>query len=295
MFERFTDRARRVVVLAQEEARLLNHNYIGTEHLLLGMVHEGEGVAAEALEQVGVSLDRVRSEVEQIIGRGVGQPDPGAHIPFTPRAKKVLELSLREALQLGHNYIGTEHILLGLIREGDGVAAQVLTKLGADLSRVRQQVIGILTARGAQSETRAPTGGAAPPIGARHARTEGARLPKLVRVVPIAREVELPEGRRLVLLSLEIWSDWVDLRFSIASSEGERRAMLKTPGSDAWTLADDLGTEYQCLGTLVSGDGLFQVHETTFAPSPPSEAGTLTLTLPAAEGRDEIQVVVELR
>ena len=291
MFERFTDRARRVVVLAQEEARLLNHNYIGTEHLLLGMVHEGEGVAAEALEQVGVSLARVRAEVEQIIGRGVEHP--GAHIPFTPRAKKVLELSLREALQLGHNYIGTEHILLGLIREGDGVAAQVLTKLGADLGRVREQVIQILTTRGAQSEPRVHSG-ATPPIGARHARTRSPDMPKLVRVVPIAREVELSEGRRLVLLSLEIWSDWVDLRISVASSEGERRAMLGTPGSDAWTLADDLGTEYQCLGTLVSGDGLFQIHETTFAPSPPAEAGTLTLTLPATEGRDELQVVVEL-
>ena len=142
MFERFTDRARRVVVLAQDEARMLKHNYIGTEHILLGLLHEGEGVAAKALESLGVSLDAVRAQVEEIIGQG--QQAPSGHIPFTPRAKKVLELSLRESLQLGHNYIGTEHILLGLIREGDGVAAQVLVKLGADLNRVRQQVIVLL-------------------------------------------------------------------------------------------------------------------------------------------------------
>ena len=143
MFERFTDRARRVVVLAQEEARMLNHNYIGTEHILLGLIHEGEGVAAKALESLGISLDAVRQQVQEIIGEG--QQAPSGHIPFTPRAKKVLELSLREALQLGHNYIGTEHILLGLIREGEGVAAQVLGKLGADLNRVRQQVIQLLS------------------------------------------------------------------------------------------------------------------------------------------------------
>jgi len=142
MFERFTDRARRVVVLAQEEARMLDHNYIGTEHILLGLIHEGEGVAAKALDSMGIGLDAVRQQVEEIIGRGQNAP-PG-HIPFTPRAKKVLELSLREALQLGHTYIGTEHILLGLIREGDGVAAQVLVRLGADLHRTRQQVILLL-------------------------------------------------------------------------------------------------------------------------------------------------------
>jgi ATP-dependent Clp protease ATP-binding subunit ClpC len=142
MFERFTDRARLVVVLAQEEARMLNHNYIGTEHMLLGLIHEGEGVAAKALESLGISLEAVRQQVEEIIGRG--QQAPSGHIPFTPRAKKVLELSLRESLQLGHNYIGTEHILLGLIREGDGVAAQALVRLGGDLNRVRQQVVQLL-------------------------------------------------------------------------------------------------------------------------------------------------------
>jgi ATP-dependent Clp protease ATP-binding subunit ClpC len=142
VFERFTDRARRVVVLAQQEARNLDHDYIGTEHLLLGLVSEGEGIAALALGQLGISLERIRGDVEAIVGRG-SKPQSG-HIPFTPRAKKVLELSLREALQLGHSYIGTEHILLGLVREGEGVAAQVLVRLGADLDRVRETVTELL-------------------------------------------------------------------------------------------------------------------------------------------------------
>jgi Clp amino terminal domain, pathogenicity island component len=142
MFERFTDRARRVVVKAQDEARSHGHDYIGTEHILLGLIHVGDGVAATALESLGISLQTVRAEVEEIIGQG--QQAPSGHIPFTRRAKKVLDLSLRESRQLGHNYIGTEHILLGLIREGDGVAAQVLVKLGADPDRVRQQVIQLL-------------------------------------------------------------------------------------------------------------------------------------------------------
>ena len=142
MFERFTDRARRVVVLAQEEARRLDHNHIGTEHLLLGLLREGDGVAARALSALHISLDQARLEIEGIIGRG--RRPSSDHIPFTPRAKKVLELSLREAQQLGHAYIGTEHLLLGLLREGEGVAAQVLVTLGADLNRVRQQVIQLL-------------------------------------------------------------------------------------------------------------------------------------------------------
>jgi ATP-dependent Clp protease ATP-binding subunit ClpC len=136
------------VVLAQEEARMLNHNYIGTEHLLLGLIHEGEGVAAKALESLGIGLEAVRQHVEEIIGQG--QQAPSGHIPFTPRAKKVLELSLRESRQLGHDYIGTEHILLGLLREGEGVAAQVLGRLGADLNRVRQQVVQLLQGRGGE-------------------------------------------------------------------------------------------------------------------------------------------------
>src|SRR5512142_2331011 len=194
MFERFTDRARRVVVLAQEEARMLSHNYIGTEHILLGLIHEGEGVAAKALESLGISLEAVRAQVEEIIGQG--QQAPSGHIPFTPRAKKVLELSLREALQLGHNYIGTEHILLGLIREGEGVAAQVLVKLGADLNRVRQQVIQLLS--GYQGKEPASAGGPAEgtPAGSlvldQFGRnlTQAAREGKLDPVIGRGKEIE---------------------------------------------------------------------------------------------------------
>ena len=154
MFERFTDRARRVVVLAQEEARMLNHDFIGTEHLLLGLIHEGKGVAAKALDGMGITEEAVRQQVEEIIGRGQ-QAARSGHIPFTPRAKKVLKLALREALQLGHPYIGTEHILLGLIREGEGVAAQVLVRLGADMDRTRHQVVQLLHGYQGQDETAA--------------------------------------------------------------------------------------------------------------------------------------------
>ena len=174
MFERFTDRARRVVVLAQEEARILNHNYIGTEHILLGLLREDEGVAAQALKALDISLETVRQQVEEIIGQG--QQAPSGHIPFTPRAKKVLELSLREALQLGHNYIGTEHILLGLIHEGHGVAAQVLVRLGADLDRVRQQVVELVNALEGETEVR-PF-----PVGSR-AWERGGEVLKMLRVI----------------------------------------------------------------------------------------------------------------
>ncbi len=195
MFDRFTDRARRVIVLAQDEARMLNHNYIGTEHLLLGLIHEGEGVAAKALESLGITLEPVRDQVEEIIGQG--QQAPTGHIPFTPRAKKVLEYSMREALQINHPYIGTEHILLGLIREGEGVAAQVLIKLGADLNRVRSTVLQMLS--GYQGKEAATAG--APDTGPAQAAatildqfgrnlTQAARENKLDPVIGRAKEIE---------------------------------------------------------------------------------------------------------
>jgi ATP-dependent Clp protease ATP-binding subunit ClpC len=155
MFERFADSARRVVVLAQEEARRLDHSYIGTEHILLGLIREGEGTAAKALETWGIDLDAARRMVEEIIGRG--KKATSGHIPFTPRSKKVLELSLRESLQLGHDYIGTEHILLGLINEGEGVAAQMLKNFGAPLSEVRERVMALVL------ESPPESGAASPP------------------------------------------------------------------------------------------------------------------------------------
>ncbi|WP_188127187.1 ATP-dependent Clp protease ATP-binding subunit [Actinoplanes lobatus] len=193
MFERFTDRARRVVVFAQEEARMLNHNHIGTEHLLLGLTRQREGVAAMVLERLGVSLEAVRQQVEEVIGQG--QEPSGGHIPFTPRAKKVLETSLREALQLGHNYIGTEHLLLGLTREGDGVAAQVLDRMGADRDQVRRQVVQSVTGAGfgREPEEGRPSGVAAvSPVLDQFGRnlTQAAREGKLDPVIGRESEIE---------------------------------------------------------------------------------------------------------
>ncbi len=174
MFERFTDQARRAVVLAQEEARMLNHNYIGTEHILLGLLHEGEGAAGRALESLGVTLEPARLQIEGIIGRG--QHAQSGHIPFTPRAKKVLELSLRESLQLGSDSIGAGHILLGLLREGDGVAVQVLVRMGVDLNRARQEVIKEITSEPppSQGQTGSPgEAGSEPRAGVRSATAVG--------------------------------------------------------------------------------------------------------------------------
>jgi hypothetical protein len=208
MFERFTDRARRVVVLAQEEARMLGHNWVGTEHILLGLIHEGEGVAAKALELLGISLDAVRQRVEEIIGQG--QDAPSGHIPFTPRTKKVLELALRESQQLGHNYIGTEHILLGLIREGDGVAAQVLVKLGADLNRVRQQVLQLLHGRSAEE-----------PVSARSAERELRLLPAVkTRLEAVEQRLTAIEQR------VGIGPDTTDLDEQIAAVRIEKEAAV---------------------------------------------------------------------
>jgi bifunctional DNase/RNase len=205
MLERFTDRARIVVVLAQEEARMLNHSYVGTEHILLGLIQQGEGIAVRALESLGISLGAVRQQVEEIVGRG--DHAPSGPISFTPRAKKVLELSLRESLQLGDNYLGTEHILLGLIRHGVGVAAQVLVKLGADLNRVRQQVIQLLHGYEGMEPTGAPP--ALPerkklpqePAGAAATRTERGKRPTAARVKAISWRLSAARQRVVTRLS----------------------------------------------------------------------------------------------
>jgi len=237
MFERFTDRARRVVVLAQEEARMLDHNYIGTEHLLLGLIHEGEGVAAKALEAMGISLDAVRQQVEAIIGRG--EQAPSGHIPFTPRAKRVLELSLRESGVLGHNYIGTEHILLGLVREGEGVAAQVLVKLGADLNRVRQIVIQLLDGHGSEGRPK--------PRGMRAGMIEDvlARLDSMDgRLTAIERWVGIgPDVRDL---DQEIAQLRRDKEAAIESQDFETAAAIRD--AEARLLADKAGREKNWAG-----------------------------------------------
>jgi hypothetical protein len=220
MFERFSDRARRVVVLAQEEARLLKHNYIGTEHILLGLIHEGEGVAAHALESLDVSLEAVRYEVEEIIGHG-GQA-PSGHIPFTPRSKKVLELSLREALQLGHAYIGTEHILLGLIREGEGVAAQVLTKLGAELGAVRQRVIELVHVGGFEDDR--------PPRASITVASRGATIPTRPNETCALCGRDLWEVMRYVETSqLAICEECVRVADAALSAEATERTVSMPP------------------------------------------------------------------
>ena len=228
MFERFTDRARRVVVLAQDEARLLKHNYIGTEHLLLGLIHEGAGVAARALESLGISLEIVRQRVEEIIGQG--QEAPSGHIPFTPRAKKVLELSLREALDIGHNYIGTEHILLGLIREGDGVAAQVLVSLGADLDRVRREVIDLLAAYQARTGEAGPALVRTEPAEGGRKEQQAAALAGRISAMEArlsAIELRLGSGPDLRELNEKIAQAAADKQEAVAAERYERAAALR--------------------------------------------------------------------
>jgi hypothetical protein len=286
MFERFTDRARRSVVLAQEEAVRLGHNYIGTEHLLLGLVREETGVAAKALEALGISLEAVRARVEEIIGRGEGTT--GGHIPFTPRAKKVLELALREALQLGHNYIGTEHVLLGLVREGEGVAAQVLVQLGAEKARVRQQVIQLLSGYAQEAQPGGALHGPAQlPAGVLATPGEaplGVEWPRLLRVVPLAQEVPLPDGERLVLISLEIWSTWMTLRSALVAKAGSTLALAPEVVL-SYLVSDAAGTHYEFSGGASSGMATLRFQQAVFQPTPP--AGTETLSLTAFGVRDK--------
>ena len=254
MFERFTDRARRVVVLAQDEARMLNHDYIGTEHLLLGLIGEGEGVAARALESLGISLDALRQQVEQVIGRG--QQAPSGHIPFTPRAKKVMELALREANDLGHSYIGTEHILLGLIREGDGVAAGVLTGLGADRPRVRQQVTQLLGGR---------AGKGAPGAGSRLGKRARTRL-----LEDALAQIGSLDQR---LAAIERWvgmrPDLDDLDEKIAQARREKEAAIDTQDFEAAAALRD--KEKDLLATKASREKQWAAA----AASRPSLAGEL--------------------
>jgi Clp amino terminal domain, pathogenicity island component len=292
MFERFTDRARRVVVLAQEEARHLNHNHIGTEHILLGLINEKQGVAAIALTELGISLEGARAQVVEIVGQGAEEPT--SHIPFTPRAKKVLELSLREALQFGHNYIGTEHILLGLIREGEGVAAQVLESQGASLDRVRREVIQLLSRAGPE-----PVTGGHPRLGQEAVTAMVAGGPgafqmesvELVRVVPLAREIYSGFGLRIVLISLEIWSEWMDLRYVLLPEEQPGAHLLADLD---WRVSDDAGTTYELMGAATGGGRLLHIFQLGFRPAPPEGVRRLTFTVAPGEEPDTRLAVVQL-
>lgn len=268
MFERFTDRARRVTVLAQEEAKELNHNYIGTEHLLLGMIREGEGVAAKALESLGISLEAVRDQVEDIIGKG--SQTTMDHIPFTPRAKKALELSLREALQLGHSYIGTEHILLGVIREGEGVAAQVLVKLGADLNRVRQQIIQLLAGytvkEGVVIEQSTPAGDETPPI-------EG--------MEPLAEPAPGEKGATIFTpMQVTVFTEPIKV---LIHKDGRRKVIIEISGPDGEKI-DTLKASV----TYKDGQGVVRKHSADWTKTrEPKKPKKSKLSKPSADPVDE--------
>jgi hypothetical protein len=260
MFERFSDRSRRVVVLAQEEARLLGHGYIGTEHLLLGLIRDGEGVAATALRALGADLDTLRREVEALAGPGEGPQ--GGHIPFTPRAKKVLELALREMVRLGHHYIGTEHLLLGLLREGEGAAAQVLRQRGIELDRVRQEVNRQLHGNEGRPRRRAPwarSGGEGATLEdiARQLRVLGARLAAIEDRLGIA---ESPARQRLREINAQLARVRAQKESAIDEQDFERAARLREEekrlladrgeAEAAWLAAGDIPE-----AGLASGEG----------------------------------------
>jgi ATP-dependent Clp protease ATP-binding subunit ClpC len=262
MFERFTDRARRVVVLAQEEARTLHHDYIGTEHILLALIREGDGVAAQALESLGITEEAARQQVEEIIGRGQQDP-PRGHIPFTPRAKKTLQLSMREAIALGHAYIGTEHILLGLVRLGEGPATQVLNGLGVDPNRVRQQVIQLVSARRVQEQ---PGTGGAPGRGKRKLLSElRGRLDSLDWRLSVL-EQRVGTAPDLVQLDQEITQVRRDKESAIDAQDFENAAVLrdreqqllgdKAARQQEWAALPSLGDEVERLRDLLRRHGI---------------------------------------
>jgi Clp amino terminal domain, pathogenicity island component len=281
MFERFTDRARRVVVLAQEEGRRLNHGHIGTEHILLGLLREGEGIAATALQSLGVSLEAARNSVERITGRGTTLES--GHIPFSPRAKKVLELSLREALQLGHNYIGTEHILLGLIREGQGLAAQIMVQLGADLPRLREQTLSILS--GHEGTEAAPHPRFIPrsgPVLINPGVVLAGPPPELRQVIALGQPTQMRDGTTLTPISLTIWSSFVELRYASIAARGQPPFVHL----DDWSVEDDRGTKYDYTGAATSSHDRLLLGTICFAPPPPRDATHLSLLGPAGARLD---------
>jgi ATP-dependent Clp protease ATP-binding subunit ClpA len=255
MFERFTESSRRVVVLAQEEARMLDHNYIGTEHLLLGLIHEGDGIAARAIESTELTLDAARAEVERIIGRGGSTPT--GHIPFTPRAKMILELALREALALKKSYIGPEHILLGMIREGDGVGAQILERLAAPLPVLRSQVIELAASEpGQPGQPGQPAGAEWLPTGSQRG---DAGFRRQARAVTVAQTHMLSEAAE---------AQWV--RGQVIS---EFRATLASLGETLAALDQRLATIERQLGIAAASPEESAAPEESVGPEeePPAE------------------------
>jgi hypothetical protein len=278
MFDRFTDQARRAVVYAREEARRLEYNYISTEHLLLGLIRETDGLPARALHSMGIALDELWSELESVIGRGHAAPI--GRFPFTIRARAVLELSLREALQLGHNYIGTEHLLLGLVREGEGVAAGILRDYDADLQTVRGAITSLLVGEG-------PAGGPSPD-----------RLPpanenaELLRVVPLVHKVAAPP-MEFTLIALDLWTAFVDFRYALSIGNREPGDTFTLSG---WRLEDDQKTPYRARTLRTAGRMLPVVFTERFMPAPPPSASLLTLVLRSDEpGKDLLRLEISYR
>jgi hypothetical protein len=270
MFERFTDQARRAVVYAREEARRLEYNYIGTEHLLLGLCREREGIAAKALGSLEVDVEAVRYQVEHLIGRGRNAPI--GRFPFDPHARTVLELAMREALQLGHNYIGTEHLVLGLIREQDGFAARLLTSMGVDLAKARGAIMNLLIARGdvdGLSPDRLP------------ASDEPAAL---LRVIPLLHVERVPP-QTFTLIALDLWTSFIEFRYAL--SMGPRQAGDAFTMND-WKLEDDVGTVYRSRHMHQAGRMLPVVFSQRFMPSPPRRATSLALSLCSDEGEQAL-------
>src|SRR5262245_11029003 len=280
MFERFTDQARRAVVYAREEARRLEYNYIGTEHLLLGLCREGDGLAALALRSLGVSVEDTRAQVEELIGPG--RSVPTGHFPFNPRAKTVLELSLREALQLGHNYIGTEHLLLGLVREGDGFAWQLLVGMGVDLASARGAGMTQLIARGDVDRSQLSPDRVPPsdePAG-------------LVRVIPLVR-VEVVPPQTFTLIALDLWTSFIEFRYVLQLGPRQTGDSFTM---NEWILEDDAQTTYRSRHMRQAGRMLPVVFTQRFMPSPPRAASQVALLLHGdADGRPLARVEVPLR
>ena len=231
MFRRFTDRARRAVHLAREEALLLRHDHVGTEHLLLGLLYEGEGVAAHVLESLGISREDVRGQVDEIIGHG--QSPPQGDIPFTPAARRALRLALQESLQLGHRYIGTEHVLLGLLREAEGVAAQVLTRLGADHARVRDRTLDLLAGRRGQADPQADPAAPAVPADLARVAEQLAQLQRQRQAALDAGDLDAAAAlrdreRQLLADKLRLehrWTADADVQAVIADNQRLRREL----------------------------------------------------------------------
>jgi hypothetical protein len=287
---RVTEPAQRAVTQAKQEAGRLGHDRVGTEHLLLGLLHDHRCLAVATLGELGIASETVRGRVEETVGHGQGEQVMGFHLPTTKPFTLVLGLAGREAMQLEGDRLGTEHLLLGLASEGEGVAARVLQELGASLLELREAVAAQYVA-GVDPEPFPPDRGPPPwepPAGAR-----------LGRVIPLGQEFPLPSGDQLVLLSLELWSDWLDLRYGVVYATPEPQGELPRPAVlGGCEVADRAGTEYVNWTSTHPSFGMVRIHQRTFVPSPPPGTEQLELRFRApsrVEGEVQFVTSVDLR